>query len=158
MDATTASVEPQDYDDAANVILPIMLSTATKMRIARALSTTLLSIGFPAKQQVRRRGIAYEADLREGIDLSLYLFGAFQSHVLQIVRRLIPTNGIVLDVGANIGAITFPIAVHLDGGHVYAFEPTDFAYSKLARNLELNPNLASALRSQVFRGRSAIFG
>jgi FkbM family methyltransferase len=33
------------------------------------------------------------------------------------------------------------MAVYLKRGHVYAFEPTDFAFAKLARNLALNPRL-----------------
>jgi len=118
-----------------------MLNTAVKVRIAQALASTLLRLGVRAQRQIRRDGIVYEVDLREGIDLSLFLFGAFQRHVLKTVQRLVPKDGIVVDVGANVGAVALPIAAHLERGHVYAFEPTDFAYAKLARNLELNPRL-----------------
>jgi FkbM family methyltransferase len=54
----------------------------------------------------------------------------------------VSTDGVVIDVGANIGAITLPVAAHLTHGHVFAFEPTDFAFSKLQRNLDLNPALS----------------
>lgn len=105
------------------------------------MASTLLHFGVRAERCIRRGGIAYEVDLREGIDLSLFLFGAFQRHVLETVRRLVPPDGVVIDIGANIGAVTLPAAAHVTHGQVYAFEPTDFAWSKLVRNLELNPQL-----------------
>jgi FkbM family methyltransferase len=120
-----------------------MLATATKIRLARRASATLLRLGFRAQRQVRRNGIAFELDLREGIDLSLFLFGSFQRNVIGAIRRYVPPDGVVIDVGANIGAVTLVAATHLRNGHVYAFEPTDFAFAKLERNLALNPALAS---------------
>jgi FkbM family methyltransferase len=50
----------------------------------------------------------------------------------------------VFDIGANIGSHTIPLA-QLVGqiGKVVAFEPTDYAYTKLQRNLNLNPTLQS---------------
>jgi FkbM family methyltransferase len=120
-----------------------MPATATKIRVARAVSATLLRLGFRPQRRVRRNGIAFELDLREGIDLSLFLFGSFQRNVIGSIRRFVAPDGIVIDVGANIGAVTLLAADYLRDGHVYAFEPTDFAFAKLERNLALNPTLAS---------------
>jgi FkbM family methyltransferase len=53
----------------------------------------------------------------------------------------------VIDVGANIGAVTLPLAAYLDQGHVYAIEPTDFAFQKLRVNLALNDQLAARVTS-----------
>lgn len=119
-----------------------MLGTAAKIRVARTVASALLRLGVRPVRRIRRRGITYEVDLREGIDLSLFLFGVFQRHVLGALRQFVPPDGAVLDVGANIGTWTLPAAAHLRQGHVYAFEPTDFAHAKLRRNLELNPQLA----------------
>jgi FkbM family methyltransferase len=60
------------------------------------------------------------------------------------LRKLVSPGTLVLDIGANIGAHTLHLA-HLVGpnGRVLAFEPTDYAFRKFSRNLELNPNLAS---------------
>jgi FkbM family methyltransferase len=54
----------------------------------------------------------------------------------------------VLDIGANIGAHTFHLAQLVGpNGRVMAFEPTDFAFRKLRRNLDLNPSLASRVEA-----------
>jgi FkbM family methyltransferase len=119
-----------------------MLGTATKIRIARGVAATLLRLGLRPQRVVRRQGITYDLDLREGIDLSLFLFGSFQRHVTDAVRRFAGDDGVVIDVGANIGAVTLPVAACLQRGQVYAFEPTAFAFAKLQRNLSLNPELA----------------
>lgn len=89
--------------------------------------------------------MVFELDIQEGIDLSLFLFGSFQRHVVDSIRRFVAPDGIVIDVGANIGAITMPAAAYLKSGHVYSFEPSDFAFAKLQRNVELNPALSARI-------------
>ena len=55
----------------------------------------------------------------------------------------------MFDVGANIGAHTLPLAQLVGpSGFVVAFEPTDYAFSKLCRNLEFNPALSSHIRAE----------
>ena len=122
-----------------------MLATATKIRLARGMSTILLRLGVRRQRRVRRNGIMFEVDLREGIDLSIFLFGSFQRNVSKAIRRFVDHDGVVIDVGANIGALTLPAAVHLRNGHVHSFEPTDFAFAKLQRNISLNPSIATRI-------------
>ncbi len=119
-----------------------MPSTAAQIAIARVISSSLIRLGIRTPRQIRRHGLTFEVDLREGIDLSLFLFGSFEHGVLATIKSLVPHDGVVIDVGANIGALALPIADYLDRGHVYAVEPTDFAMAKLRRNLELNPTLS----------------
>ena len=54
----------------------------------------------------------------------------------------LPENAVVFDIGANIGSMTLRFAQHDPFVKIYAFEPTNFAYNKLLRNLSLNPELA----------------
>jgi FkbM family methyltransferase len=133
-----------------------MLSTATKVQLASALASTLVRLGFDARRRIRRRGISFEVDIREGIDLSLFLFGSFQRHVTDLIRRFVSPDGVVIDIGANIGAVTLPVAAYLTSGRVIAFEPTDYAFAKLQTNLELNPPLAARVSAiQMFVGESS---
>jgi FkbM family methyltransferase len=100
---------------------------------------------------VERRAIRYELDLSEGFDLSVLLFGDFQRHVAQCKYLDLPTNAVVFDVGANFGIMSLRYSKIVERGHVHAFEPTDSAFAKLKRNLELNPELAKRVTAnQVF--------
>ena len=59
-----------------------MFSTATKILIARMLYFLLHALrrpfGFRDQVVARRRGVVWNLDLREGIDLTIYMRGAFE--------------------------------------------------------------------------------
>jgi FkbM family methyltransferase len=123
-----------------------MLSVNQKMLIARLLNRSLRFsrrlVGRDMHVCCQRRGIVWDLDLDEGIDLSIYLLGSFEPRALRAYSPLIPAGGVAMDIGANIGAHTLQLA-RLVGprGRVFAIEPTEFAIGKLRRNLALNPAL-----------------
>jgi len=104
---------------------------------------------------LQRRGIRWELDLREGIDLAIYLQGQFEPQTAKALSNLVQPGNFVLDIGANIGAHTLPLALYVgDRGKVVAFEPTEFAYQKLLKNMSLNPELKSRIvAEQVMLGQ-----
>lgn len=124
------------------------LSTATKIRIAGALYGVVAPLRWclgqpPDRAICRRGGINWELDLREGIQLSIYCFGMFERTTARALRRLLPPGGVAVDVGANIGAHTLPMARQAGPqGRVIAVEPTS-ASTRLRDNLARNPDLAS---------------
>ncbi len=97
------------------------------------------------KQIVLRKGIKYELDLTEGIDLSIYLFGGFQKHVFNNKNIKLTKNPIIFDIGANIGHMSLTYAKLFINSNIYSFEPTDYAYEKFIKNLELNQNIAKQI-------------
>lgn len=101
-------------------------------------------LGRTDRETVVRDGITYDLDLSQGIDFAIYLANVYERQTRAALRRLVSPGSLVLDIGANIGAHTLPLARQVGPeGRVLAFEPTDFAFRKLSRNLELNPDLAS---------------
>lgn len=123
-----------------------MLSTAAKVRIARMLYRFVQLIRIPAGGRdgvrVKRRGINWDLDLREGIDLTIYTLGAFELDTLRALESQVRPGDTVLDIGANVGAHTLHLARLVgENGRVIAFEPTDFAIAKLRANLKANPAL-----------------
>jgi len=119
--------------------------TRVRLGLARLLYFFIHTILRQNKQVVQRKGIFYEVDLAEGIDLSLYVFGNFQDYVTRNKYFSIPADAVILDVGANVGSMTFRFARMASKGHVYAFEPTDYAHAKLLKNISLNPQFASRI-------------
>jgi FkbM family methyltransferase len=61
-------------------------------------------------------------------------------------RRMITAGAIVIDVGANIGAHTLPLATRVGpSGRVVAVEPTLYAFERLQEHVRLNPTLAARI-------------
>jgi FkbM family methyltransferase len=105
---------------------------------------------------VKRGGLYWELDLQEGIDLAIFLFGRFERGTARSLARFAGSGSVVFDIGANIGALTLPLARMVGvEGKVHAFEPTDYAFDKLRRNLHLNPAIESRVTAiQAKLGRS----
>jgi FkbM family methyltransferase len=83
-------------------------------------------------------GINYELNLGETIDVGIYL-NRYELDVSRAIKKICRPGFTVLDIGANIGAHTLHLAkIAGESGKVYAFEPTDYAYQKLVRNICLN--------------------
>lgn len=122
------------------------MTTEQKIRLAAFLSRVVRRIrsfrGKPDVALFHKGGLDWELDLTQGIDFAIYLQGGFEPMTLREYRRLVGSGDTVFDIGANIGAHTLPLA-RLVGpnGRVVAFEPTDYAFGKLQRNLDLNPSL-----------------
>jgi FkbM family methyltransferase len=99
---------------------------------------------FPHKTVVRR-GVKYQLDLRQVIDFATY-FAGWEPETIAFIDDSVGPGDVVIEVGANVGIQTLHLArrVH-PSGHVYAFEPTQFALAKLTTNLTLNPQLAQCI-------------
>jgi FkbM family methyltransferase len=116
-------------------------STKFKMSVARFLYRMLKLLRFRDHQIVRRGGIWFDLDLREGIDLQLFLTGAFQKHVSRCLsqRGVGRKDSLVfVDIGANVGAVSLALLKEFPKARVLCVEPTDFAFKKLRRNIDLN--------------------
>lgn len=95
---------------------------------------------FP-HQIISRNGINYAVDLNQLVDFGTFL-GGWESTTINFLNRSITRGDVIIEVGANVGAHTLLMA-KLTGteGHIYAFEPTDFALNKLRKNISLNPTI-----------------
>jgi FkbM family methyltransferase len=123
------------------------LKTAHKFTLVRSAYRTLkfarALFGLGTRCQVTRDGLRYDLDLSQAIDLTIFVLGRFEPSTVAAFRRYVKPGATVLDIGANIGAQTLQLA-RLVGpqGRVLSFEPTAFAFAKLRRNLQLNPQIA----------------
>ncbi len=127
-----------------NFLLTNVKLTRLKIAIAKKIYL-VVHLFYKDKQIITRNGIIFEIDLREGIDLHLFLFGNFQKHIIENKVVEINDNAVIFDIGANAGVMSLFFSQKAPGGFVHAFEPTTYAYNKLHRNLELNPLLAKRI-------------
>lgn len=132
--------------------LPI---TQIKLFLARILYLLTTLVFGKKRRIINRNGLFFEADLSEGLDLSLFIFGNFQKHVSENSYLKIPDESVIFDVGANVGIMALQFAKAAPKGKVYAFEPTHYAYNKLQRNLELNTQIDNVITIQTFVSRES---
>jgi FkbM family methyltransferase len=127
----------------------MLLSTRTKMRLGRVLSHLVVgaraAVGRDAIIETSRHGVNWQLDLTEGIDLAIYL-GLYQTISTSVLDACVPSGTLVIDIGANIGAHSLPLARRVGPqGRVVAVEPTDYAFAKLCANAAMNSDLLDRL-------------
>ena len=83
------------------------------------------------------RMVCPEGDQRVAPIESLNFLG-YEEKDTNMILKLVPEQGIVLDVGANMGWYSLLIANHSKAKEIHAFEPVPKTYSYLAKNIELN--------------------
>lgn len=139
------------------------LNTAQKIALAKTLHHGIMFFrrmaGRSAETEVTRGGLRWHLNLNEGIDFSIYTLGSFEPATIKLYETLVKPGDVVLDIGANIGAHTLPLARLVgETGQVIAFEPTSFAIHKLVANLSLNQELVArvtALQMMLVAERGA---
>lgn len=131
------------------------MRTKTKIALAHAAQRVVMAGRRDPIAVCRRGGIGWRLDLREGIDFAIFLLGAFERRTVAAYRRLIRPGSVVIDIGANIGAHTLPLAACVGPtGRVVAVEPTRNAFERLSEQVKLNPELAPriTLRQAMLMG------
>ena len=97
------------------------------------------------KKIITRHDLKFEVDLNEGIDFNLYLSGNYQKHIYENRLLNIPEDAVIFDIGANSGVMSLFFSKKVKKGFVYSFEPTHYAFEKLKRNVDLNPELSKRI-------------
>ncbi|MEO6596455.1 MAG: FkbM family methyltransferase [Planctomycetota bacterium] len=82
--------------------------------------------------------IRMELDLSRLTDVLAFCYGPGELEVGHACARLCPRDGVVVDVGGNIGTTALSFAASVPRGHVHVFEPSREMLPILRRNLELS--------------------
>ncbi len=67
--------------------------------------------------------------------------GSYDLKTTAIIQKFVSAEDTVLDIGANVGALTLVMADVADRGQVIAIEPGPSTFARLKANLALNPTL-----------------
>ena len=70
---------------------------------------------------------------------AIALYGEYGEHEVQLFSQFVRSGDTVIEVGANIGAQTVPLAKQVGPtGSIYAFEPQPVIFQNLCANISLN--------------------
>ena len=107
----------------------------TKYKIILAKIIYLILKIFISKiRYVKRNNIKWKLDLSEGIDLSIFIFGTSEKKIYNLKKIFKKKSKLIfLDIGANIGSVTLPLARIFNNSYVYSIEPTSYAFRKLKK-------------------------
>lgn len=84
-----------------------------------------------------RNGIKYHLDISDLVDW--YLYFGFKDNSKEAVFKLINKGMYILDIGANVGDLSFNFAQLVgEDGRVYSFEPDKQNFYRFEKNYDLN--------------------
>lgn len=86
-----------------------------------------------------RLGYRMLIDLRSKTEYPAYYTADYDTETIRSLQRLFRPNWVIVDVGANIGFWSIPMASALNGdGCLHAFEPLASNFRRLAENVQRN--------------------
>jgi len=77
-------------------------------------------------------------NLVENVSFELYVNGIYENETIDHICLKMPKNGVLIDVGANIGAISIAVAKKRPDLNIFAFEASPTVYNYLRENKEQN--------------------
>ena len=99
----------------------------------------LLNSDGPMRLKKCRRGPMLYSSNDTAIGKLLDTYGEFSEPEVETLSKMVNPGDLVVEVGANIGALTVPMAQFVGPqGHVVAFEPQCILFQNLCANLSLN--------------------
>jgi FkbM family methyltransferase len=74
------------------------------------------------------------------IESNILIYGCWEPHILKLIHQILQKNphSIMIDVGANIGATSIPLANCNSDIHFYCFEPHPQVFTRLSQNVHIN--------------------
>ena len=88
---------------------------------------------------VSRGGLRWALNPADGMQRSFFWLGFLDYWDVYHVTRILKTDSVIFDVGANFGYYSIVLATHLNRRcRAYSFEPHPETYSRLAKNIILN--------------------
>jgi FkbM family methyltransferase len=77
-------------------------------------------------------------NLKESISIDLFVNGVYEPGTHNLLMKLIPPGGVLLDLGANIGSIALPVAKRRSDVKVLCVEAAPWIYKFLQENVQNN--------------------
>lgn len=72
------------------------------------------------------------------IPIEILNFGDYETDEIQMIRRFLKKDSVIIDIGAHIGWYCLNLAKSLPEGRIIAFEPIPRTYEHLKKNIAIN--------------------
>ena len=108
--------------------------------------------GLSGERVVRRMGLTWELDMVQNLEQRLYAIGSYEAATVRESLRRLHFGDVVLDVGANVGTFSLPIAQN--GYDVIAVEAASDTMVRLQRHVALNGLEAQVVIEHLALGRN----
>jgi len=115
-----------------------------KKQWERRFDRFLKNLGVDAPVYIRKKlvfdDVMFEMllDVRGKLEGDLIFYGHYEPHIQKLFSKLGVNNGIILDIGANIGLHSLYLAHNFPQARVFAFEASPRVFKDLNLNLSLN--------------------
>jgi hypothetical protein len=87
---------------------------------------------------VRRAGIRWQLDLRDNLERVLYFTDTWERRTVAAVDAALAVHGVLIDVGAHVGAYSLRLADREGRRQIIAFEPASDSAAKLRIGAQSN--------------------
>ncbi len=104
-----------------------------------------------------RHGFKINANLEDWLGQYVYITGEYEPPTTQLIKRLLPKNGVFLDIGANVGYFSLlACSIVGKGGQVIAFEPIPIARKHLHNNIDLNNGFSIIIENKAVSNNNGL--
>lgn len=90
--------------------------------------------------------LVFNIDTTYPMESSIWLAGVYEVTTTNFLKKVIRKDDILVDVGANCGAITLLAGSLINQGKIYAFEPSPDVHMRLKNNINANPQLKKIVK------------
>lgn len=109
-----------------------------KRRLGRILLNKVINGGRDIKVSGKFGCHYILPNLHEILAFDILIDGIYEKETHDFLMTAIPQNAVVLDIGANIGSISIPLAKRRKDIKVICIEASPFVFDYLSRNVKLN--------------------
>ena len=77
-------------------------------------------------------------NIQENVGFDIFINGAYEPEIQDLICKLLPANGCLLDLGANIGSIIAPVALRRPDIFAVGVEAAPWIFTYLEKNISKN--------------------
>lgn len=85
-----------------------------------------------------KAGRFYLPNLKDMISIDLFMNGYYEKGLIDLLSKRMPRDGVLIDVGANIGSISIPVSKIRPDIKIIAVEASPWIFEVLKRNIQEN--------------------